>query len=1282
MKKALWLVSLAVAGYFTSVPFVVAATQGTDIYAKIANEIGRETKISKKGATRTLLTANALTVDSIGASVLNAIKKVPIPSAIATPPRTTTSSTGTFTRADIAEDIRNALTKALGAPPFSTGEKYPYFPVYQQIANQSYSTGFSTGRAIQNIQNTFVTGGSGTGSLTSVDISGGTTGLTFAGGPITSSGTFSMSGTLGISNGGTGIVAAPSYGQLLVGNSSGGYDLLATSSLGILASSFSGTTDTITEGTVNKFYSDSLTNIYLHASTTLPKTYTSNTFSNSNIFSGALTIQNLNGPLQANNGVVSATSSVGVLYGGTGLTTAPSFGGILVGNNSGGYTLTATSSLGLNVSALSGTLTVTQGGTGAATFGQGWIFSSGGTGALSASTSPTVSYLVATSTRASIFPYASTTAVSASGIIYSGNFLATASSTFANFTGGNATTTNATSTSLFATTGTATTFNATTFTAGTILATGSTTLQNFTGGNATTTNATSTSLFASILNTSNLTASVMLATGSTTLQNFTGRAATTTNATSTTHFATTGAVTTFTAGTILSTGSTTLQNFTGLNATTTNATSSSLFATTGAVTTFIANTILATGSTTLQNFTGLNATTTNATSTSFFTSNFTLGSLTGPLSAANGVISASSTISVAYGGTGLSTIPSFGNILVGSNTGGYTLTATSSLGLLGSTTISALTANFIPKWNTTAFANSIIFDSGTRIGIASSTPAATFSVSGTAWMDVSNLTLASTSAVGGLIINHLASTTNLLSALRQNAWSLSTSTLLDQGDSIFNVNLSTTGATSTVGFFVSTSTGLTAGTGNPIPSALKNYVIVGNGKTQAGMAIVKGGLCVDSDGWCTASTTGVISASNGVQTANSDLAEMYYSNETLEPGDLVTTGDPATYVIKATSNGLGAIGVVSTKPGLVLGLGPDQESAIPSFPIALAGRVPVKVSLDNGVIATGDYLTISKIPGVAVKATKDSQVIGQALEPYSGTGPGKVMAIVRSTYYKSEFNPDIDELRASLSASETKIVSIEDNLKGLLQASSTALRSDLTLTGTTTLSGGLVLSGGATIAGGLTVDSIGSSGATLQILSDITFFGRPYFTSDTLGSALIKAGARTVAITFDRDYTDVPEVQASLALNEAAANTAIEDAIFSQDVRFIVTGRSVHGFTIKLNKAAPADITFSWLALAAKNSKLFTSAAIEAAPPVPAPVVNPAPVLPVSETIQETAAVSSTTEPVIEPATTTPAVEPEVVTEPAVAPVVAPITEPVTPPTPAEPAPAPAPEEAPAPATE
>jgi hypothetical protein len=44
----------------------------------------------------------------------------------------------------------------------------------------------------------------GTGTVTSVDVAGGTTGLTFSGGPITTAGVITMAGTLGTANGGTG----------------------------------------------------------------------------------------------------------------------------------------------------------------------------------------------------------------------------------------------------------------------------------------------------------------------------------------------------------------------------------------------------------------------------------------------------------------------------------------------------------------------------------------------------------------------------------------------------------------------------------------------------------------------------------------------------------------------------------------------------------------------------------------------------------------------------------------------------------------------------------------------------------------------------------------------------------------------------------------------------------------------------------------------------------------------------------------------------------------------
>jgi len=48
----------------------------------------------------------------------------------------------------------------------------------------------------------------GSGTVTSVDVSGGTTGLTTSGGPVTASGTITLAGTLAIANGGTGATSA------------------------------------------------------------------------------------------------------------------------------------------------------------------------------------------------------------------------------------------------------------------------------------------------------------------------------------------------------------------------------------------------------------------------------------------------------------------------------------------------------------------------------------------------------------------------------------------------------------------------------------------------------------------------------------------------------------------------------------------------------------------------------------------------------------------------------------------------------------------------------------------------------------------------------------------------------------------------------------------------------------------------------------------------------------------------------------------------------------------
>lgn len=58
----------------------------------------------------------------------------------------------------------------------------------------------------------------GSGTVTSVGVSGGTTGLTTSGGPVTGSGVITIAGTLAAANGGTGLTAPGTNGNVLTSN--------------------------------------------------------------------------------------------------------------------------------------------------------------------------------------------------------------------------------------------------------------------------------------------------------------------------------------------------------------------------------------------------------------------------------------------------------------------------------------------------------------------------------------------------------------------------------------------------------------------------------------------------------------------------------------------------------------------------------------------------------------------------------------------------------------------------------------------------------------------------------------------------------------------------------------------------------------------------------------------------------------------------------------------------------------------------------------------------------
>ena len=179
------------------------------------------------------------------------------------------------------------------------------------------------------------------------------------------------------------------------------------------------------------------------------------------------------------------------------------------------------------------------------------------------------------------------------------------------------------------------------------------------------------------------------------------------------------------------------------------------------------------------------------------------------------------------------------------------------------------------------------------------------------------------------------------------------------------------------------------------------------------LQVVGGALCVDDDtSNCPSSpTSGAIYVEASVGTGNVsafDIAEFYNSSESVEKGDLLVINPNSDGQVRKSTEAYqsSVIGVASTNPAIVMdednitfgkNLG-DNFNPIKPY-VALAGRVPVKISAENGSITPGDSLTSSSIPGVAMKATAKGPTVGKALEPFSGSGVGKISMFVNVSWY-------------------------------------------------------------------------------------------------------------------------------------------------------------------------------------------------------------------------------------------------------------------------------------------
>ncbi|OGG76641.1 hypothetical protein A3B35_00145 [Candidatus Kaiserbacteria bacterium RIFCSPLOWO2_01_FULL_54_24] len=136
---------------------------------------------------------------------------------------------------------------------------------------------------------------------------------------------------------------------------------------------------------------------------------------------------------------------------------------------------------------------------------------------------------------------------------------------------------------------------------------------------------------------------------------------------------------------------------------------------------------------------------------------------------------------------------------------------------------------------------------------------------------------------------------------------------------------------------------------------------------------VQGSLCVRDTGSC-GTTAGTIYATT-VAITDIDLAENYPAFDgSLVAGEIVALEGTQPSTIKRAVRGETPLGIISTKPGLTLG-----KEIANSKPVALSGRVPLKVNNEGGSIKIGDHIMLSSVPGVGMAATTSAQTVGIAL---------------------------------------------------------------------------------------------------------------------------------------------------------------------------------------------------------------------------------------------------------------------------------------------------------------
>lgn len=314
----------------------------------------------------------------------------------------------------------------------------------------------------------------------------------------------------------------------------------------------------------------------------------------------------------------------------------------------------------------------------------------------------------------------------------------------------------------------------------------------------------------------------------------------------------------------------------------------------------------------------------------------------------------------------------------------------------------------------------------------------------------------------------------------------------------------------------------------------------GQGGNTASVTSNTTGISINNSGSVAGTNAPYIQLTYCQKTAGADIAEWIPADENLSSETIVSI-DPDNnerVIASKTAYDPTVIGIVTTKPGWLIG---DQEPG--SVQMALAGRVPTRVSLKNGDIKPGDAITTSDIAGVGMKATKPGWIIGKAMEELGGdpNTVGTILVFLTPAWQDGE-------------GVESLIVKIANLTDTLWQV---ATSSGKLMTVLSVQVPELIVTGKLHV-GLLTFDDIDSSISSLT--GAVTIKGGLNVLGESAGRASILSGETLISI-------DSTLVSSSSAIFATPVDTPTP--ISTQSTR---SGE----FIIRIPTALPDDLTVNW----------------------------------------------------------------------------------------------------------